>query len=298
MMHEFNIDAKYTAKANYKSLNPEMFGFVDTGKSLIKEIRGNKYSITPIKGMDELTEAVSLQQKVWELSDYDVCPPHMWVTAIDTGGHVLGVRDESGTLVAFAAGFGGYDIVDKHAFVLSDMAAVEKNLRDSNIGFALKLAQAIYVGDQGISEIRWTYDPLRSRNAYLNLHKLGAVVGNFYINKYGNSLAGSQNADITDRFLARWAINDKETQNKMMNQRPPTSIEDVDIIDLGKLSNASQVALEIPTDIDSLSRDQKVSAQLRFRELALTYIAERGYRCVDYATTGNHERGFYILRRE
>lgn len=281
-------------------LNAQRLGFTDTGSSLIKEIKGSKYAISPMKGINELTEAVALQQEVWKLSDYDLCPPHMWVTAIDTGGHVLGARNEKGQLVGFAAGFGGYDVQEKHTFILSDMVAVKEHLRSLNIGFTIKLAQALYVDNQGIPEIRWTYDPLRLRNGYLNLHKLGAVVTEFYINKYGNSLTGSQNTDITDRFLARWFIGNAETQNKFTAQSLSAQIDGIPIVEPDNLPESQYVAVEIPLDIDLLTPEQRVVEQLRFRAIASLYITKRNYHCVDCAITGkddNKQRSFYIFKK-
>ena len=47
------------------------------------------------------------------------------------------------------------------------------------VGYALKLAQRAQALDQGIAEVRWTFDPLIARNGYFNLHKLGAVADRF-----------------------------------------------------------------------------------------------------------------------
>ncbi len=43
------------------------------------------------------------------------------------------------------------------------------------VGYALKLAQRAQALDQGIHLVRWTFDPLVARNAWLNLGKLGAI---------------------------------------------------------------------------------------------------------------------------
>lgn len=279
-------------------LTAERLGFTEAGNTLVKDIKGERYEFSLLQGIDELSEAVALQQTVWELSDADVCPSHMWVTAQDTGGHVLGVRNEKRELVGFAVGFGGYDLEEGHPFVLSDMAAVRADSRDLNIGYNLKLAQALHVSRQGIEEIRWTYDPLRSRNAYLNLSKLGAVATRFYIDKYGNSLVGGQNADITDRFLARWFVDEPQTQNRLINGRTPIIIDGISIVREDYMPEDPRVAVEIPIDIELLSSAERISEQLRFRNIALSYISNRGYQAVDYVLhidEEDHKKGFYIL---
>lgn len=281
-------------------LTAERLGFTEAGNTLIKDIKGERYEFSLLQGIDELNEAVALQQNVWELSDADVCPSHMWVTAQDTGGHVLGVRNEKGELVGFAVGFGGYDLEEGHPFVLSDMAAVRPESRDLNIGYNLKLAQALHVSRQGIEEIRWTYDPLRSRNAYLNLSKLGAVATRFYIDKYGNSLAGGQNADITDRFLARWFINHPRARDAFINGRLPLELSSMQVVGQDHMPEDPRVAVEIPTDIESLTPDDRIAEQRRFRSIASVYVVDRGYRGVDYILEelGGTRRGFYVLSNE
>jgi len=276
------------------TLVPEKLGFSASENSLQKELKGQNYTFTPLREMNELAEAVELQQKVWRLSDYNTCPPHMLVTAIDSGGHVMGSRNDAGELVAFVTCFGAYDSSEKHPFILSDMAAVREDLRDANIGFSLKLAQAMYVAEQGISEIRWAYDPLRSRNAYLNLHKLGAVATEFHTDKYGNSLEGSQNVNVTDSFMVRWFIDDARTQQRIINGPPPISLTNIPVASLKRSTKAEEVAIEIPTNIESLSIVERAKTQLTFRELASKYIGKLGYHAVDYVVSPDN-RGFYIL---
>ncbi len=60
--------------------------------------------------------------------------------------------------------------------------------------------------EQGIAEVRWTFDPLVARNAYFNLHKLGAVADRFDRNHYG-AMADEVNAgERSDRFTVRWGL--------------------------------------------------------------------------------------------
>jgi predicted GNAT superfamily acetyltransferase len=57
--------------------------------------------------------------------------------------------------------------------------------RDQGLGYKLKRAQWQMVRNQGLDRIIWTFDPLMSRNAYLNIHKLGAVCNTYLRNFYG-----------------------------------------------------------------------------------------------------------------
>ena len=60
--------------------------------------------------------------------------------------------------------------------------------------------------NQGLRLITWTYDPLESKNARLNIAKLGAVC-NTYIRNYYGELRDDINLGLaTDRFQVDWWI--------------------------------------------------------------------------------------------
>jgi predicted GNAT superfamily acetyltransferase len=75
------------------------------------------------------------------------------------------------------------------------MLAVTSSQRDTGIGTQLKLAQKEEALRRGIRLIEWTFDPLVSRNAYLNIEKLGVIVRRYYPAFYG---------DGSDRLIAEW----------------------------------------------------------------------------------------------
>jgi predicted GNAT superfamily acetyltransferase len=75
------------------------------------------------------------------------------------------------------------------------MLAVTTAQRDSGVGTELKLAQKQHALQRGIRLIEWTFDPLVSRNAYLNIEKLGVVVRRYYPSFYGGE---------SDRLIAEW----------------------------------------------------------------------------------------------
>ncbi|MFN7927632.1 MAG: hypothetical protein U0Y68_06745 [Blastocatellia bacterium] len=56
----------------------------------------------------------------------------------------------------------------------------------------------------GLPLMVWTFDPVQSRNAYLNIVKLGAVVRKYKVNYYGNYSTSTLHRGLdTDRLLAR-----------------------------------------------------------------------------------------------
>jgi hypothetical protein len=68
---------------------------------------------------------------------------------------------------------------------------------------AFERAWAIH---EGIVEIHWTYDPLVRRNAYFNLHKLGAVPSAYLPDFYGPLPDGINAGDKSDRLYLRWSL--------------------------------------------------------------------------------------------
>ena len=55
--------------------------------------------------------------------------------------------------------------------------------------------------------MEWTFDPLEIKNAYLNIHRLGAIVCGYRVNFYGLSSSRLQGGLPTDRLLAEWHLN-------------------------------------------------------------------------------------------
>ena len=54
--------------------------------------------------------------------------------------------------------------------------------------------------------MEWTFDPLEIKNAFLNIHKLGAIVCHYRDNFYGVSSSRLQGGLPTDRLLAEWHL--------------------------------------------------------------------------------------------
>jgi predicted GNAT superfamily acetyltransferase len=86
------------------------------------------------------------------------------------------------------------------------MAGVAPAYQNQNVGYRLKLAQRQHVLAQGLDTITWTFDPLESRNARLNFHKLGATCNTYLRDLYG-SIRDALNVGLpSDRFQVDWHI--------------------------------------------------------------------------------------------
>ena len=181
------------------------------------------YNIRLIESPDEMRLVEELQRAVWPGSDIDVVPLHMLITAVHNGGLVLAAFvDEK--VVGFVFGFPGLETTpdgprSKHC---SHMMGVHPDHRDGGLGFALKRAQWQMVRQQGLDHITWTYDPLLSRNAYLNIAKLGAVCTTYRQSEYGDMRDGLNIGLPSDRFQLDWWINTRRVEKRLSTRPRPT----------------------------------------------------------------------------
>ena len=167
----------------------------------------------------------------------------MLVTQNRVGGLVLGAF-EGQRLIGFLNAMPG--IRDGAPYWYSQMLAVTEDYRNRGIGADLKLAQREHARQRGIRLIEWTFDPLESKNAYLNISKLGVIVRRYYVNLYGATSSALQQGLESDRLVAEWWID---------QPRPPVG---------GDIRRVS-----IPSDIQSLKKQNLKSAQeiqIRVRE--------------------------------
>jgi predicted GNAT superfamily acetyltransferase len=165
---------------------------------------------------EEMAQVEELQRQVWPGDETEVVPVHLLVTAAHNGGLILGAF-EGDQLVGFIFGFPGLESLPdgpraKHC---SHMLGVLESHRDSGLGFALKRAQWQMVRHQGLDHITWTYDPLLSRNAHLNIARLGAVC-NTYLPSYYGLMRDGLNAGLpSDRFQVDWWIRTPRVERRL-----------------------------------------------------------------------------------
>ena len=131
-------------------------------------------------------------------------------------GCVLGAFEEE-QLVGFVFGFPGLETLPDgpHPKHCSHMLGVLDSHRDSGLGFALKRAQWQMVRHQGLDHVTWTYDPLLSRNAHLNIAKLGAVCNTYLRSQYGDMRDGLNAGLPSDRFQVDWWIRTRRVEHRL-----------------------------------------------------------------------------------
>lgn len=186
---------------------------------------------------EEMLAAEELQRVVWPGSETDVIPLFLLVTAAHHGGIVIGAypknadsasdqpETKSGTdsLAGFVFGFPGlYFTPDgPRPMHCSQQLAVHPQYRNQGLAFHLKRAQWQMVRQQGLDLVAWTFDPLLSRNAYLNIARLGAVC-NLYIRDAYGDMQDELNIGLpSDRFEVAWWVNSQRVTTRLSSHARP-----------------------------------------------------------------------------
>ena len=152
--------------------------------------------------IEPLREVSALLESVWGRTP-EGAPMHSDTmrSLVHAGGLVTAVRDEGGRLIG-----AGVLVRDVPGTAYGLIAAAAPGHTDRGIGFAIKQHQRAWCLARGIREIRWTFDPLMSRNARFNLVKLGAEAVAYEPSFYGEMIDAINRGDDSDRLLASWVL--------------------------------------------------------------------------------------------
>lgn len=156
--------------------------------------------IKELKTMEELAMVHDIEHQIWEQNPV---PLHQTFTAVKNGGIMLAAF-EGGEVAGFSYGFAGFR--NGKAYLCSHMLGIRPGLRSRKIGEQLKWQQREAAMRKGYDLIRWTFDPLETRNAYLNLTKLNAVCNTYIENCYGEMKDGINKGLPSDRFEVFWHL--------------------------------------------------------------------------------------------
>ena len=156
--------------------------------------------IRSCEGFAELEACVQLQIETWGYDATEAIPLKTFLLAQKIGGQVIGAFDSEiiqdnmapdsrGVLVGFAMSLPGVKATlhGPVPYLHSHMLAVRPSHRNRGLGAQLKWEQRQDALARGIRHMEWTFDPLEIRNAFLNIHRLGAVARAYLVDFYGVS---------------------------------------------------------------------------------------------------------------
>lgn len=186
------------------------------------------FEIRECKSLEELALCVALQREVFALPEVELSPVRHFVVTINAGGFVLGAFD-AGELIGFVLSVPAF-LRGEKAFY-SHMTAVRSSYQSHGVGARLKWAQRDTALVMGVKFIKWTFEPVKARNAYFNLEKLGAQVLEYQENFYGvdyattAETAGQKIGLASDRLFAEWALESKKVTTLAAGEKYVETIE-------------------------------------------------------------------------
>ncbi len=178
------------------------------------------FQIRRLSQTEEYHTAEELQCTAWGIIDrVDVTPSHVLVTAQKNGGVVMGAFAPDGEMAGFVWGFLGTGSDGKLKHVSHQMGVLPK-YRGIHLGYLLKRAQRGEIRRQGLDLMTWTYDPLETVNATLNLTWLGAVCNTFMRNVYGEIRDELNKGLPSDRFQVDWWVRSRWVHERLALAHP------------------------------------------------------------------------------
>jgi predicted GNAT superfamily acetyltransferase len=272
-----------------------------TNHSLIK--------IREINQISEMRAVEDLQKEVWAVNDREIFPRLALVPMIEVGGVLLGAFDRE-EMVGFVFGFPGLE--DGRPTLHSDMLAVRPEYRSQGLGYKLKLEQREKALAKGIDRITWTFDPLQSRNAYLNFAKLGVTADRYRINYYGETSSYLHRTG-TDRLWVTWLLTSERVKERLQERSGAKLYSEESLgarvlVRVGEKDDPisddrpleSDALIEIPGDVNKLLTEN-IDLAIGWREAtrwAFTRAFEAGFAVEEFSRIERNGRnvGRYLLR--
>lgn len=260
--------------------------------------------------MDEIVRATWGAESAPDLS------PMLQRVLQDNGGLVLGAFADI-YLAGFSVALLGWDGVT--LYETSYLTAVRPEYQNHHLGFRLKAFQRDEVLRIGLAEIRWVFDPLQSRNAWLMVRRLGGLPDRYYPHYFGQLPDAINRGLETDRVRLVWRITTPRVEERLGGHLPTrdedlrrfqesTAIVETEPGESGLRvptavaePSGTSAHLEIPFDL-ALIREHEPTALRRWRHAvqdAFRAALDVGYAIDDFGVvTSDHERrSVYFLTK-
>jgi predicted GNAT superfamily acetyltransferase len=250
--------------------------------------RNELLEIREVSSIEEYDACIRLQRDVFGLPDLEISPRRHLIVSRMAGGWTLGAF-VAGTLVGFVHHLAA--VSGERIFGYSHMMAVATEYQNGGVGARLKWAQRMRALSEGRDFIKWTFEPMRARNAHFNLNRLGVAIREYAVNFYGTDYstnpaekeAGISGMD-SDRLFASWDLNSPRVKALAAGLEYP----------LG----AADHVIQIPANFSQMLKSDPVAGkreQLRVREEFLNALGE-GLVC--RAFQRDAERPRYLFYRK
>jgi predicted GNAT superfamily acetyltransferase len=229
-----------------------------------------QFKIKFLSTYSEQNIARNIFDKIWLLDSGTEITPNLLQAMVHSGAYLSGAFMDGncvGAAFAFPATTGGLHL---H----SHMTAVLEEYRDQGVGYALKMDQWHWAKEHSYSEISWTFDPLVSRNAKLNLIKLGVDISSYHPNFYGDMPDALNAGDESDRLMVSWkVVGENPVKQELISTPKPTDI-----------------LIQIPADIVAIrsrSKEENLRWRRKVREQFLQAF-EKGGQVVGFSANSEY----------
>ncbi len=253
----------------------------------------SRWSIRPFRTHQDYQACIALQEATWGKGFSELVPTALMIVIQRLGGVAAGAYDDDGTLAGFVIGLSGLENgIPVH---WSDMLAVRPDCQGKGLGIRLKSYQRDAVLETGIRRMYWTFEPLESQNAYINMARLGIVAREYVENMYGQTDSPLHRGIGTDRFVALWQLDTRRVERRLAGKESPPAIEELAGVPrvLGckpgpsstwpepqtrRMPHASEILAAIPANIQALKSaapDLAASWREATRAVFQSYLSRR-----------------------
>ncbi|MGH9452553.1 MAG: GNAT family N-acetyltransferase [Terriglobia bacterium] len=213
-----------------------------------------RYVIRSCRTLGELAGCVELQRKIWGYAEDEVYPVRLFVNLQKIGGMVLGAFAPGGEMVGVLMGMPAWH--GKRRYIHSLGLGVATGHENRGLGQRLKLEQRRLALEAGVDCIEWTFDPMRAKNAFLNLVRLGAIARRYVPDYYGAVKSRLQQGLPSDRLICEWWLKSARVKRSIAGKPPRDT------------ATPPAAEVEIPADMKSWVEDhprQARAAQAKVR---------------------------------
>lgn len=266
-----------------------------------------------LTSLEDYERCVELQKVTWGEDFTPLVPASLLQIGHETGGLVAGVfrPSEPEVLDGFVFGLTAFDGEERYHW--SHMLAVRPGRRGRGLGLLLKSYQRRVLIETGYPRAVWTFDPLESRNAHLNLERLGVRVREYVPDMYGTETHSHLHDGIgTDRLVVEWELESPGVERALAG----APVEDLRpfresplVVPLDEqggpaagepaLPDGDRVRIAIPRRLQAL-KDAHPEEARRWREqvrAAFQHCLSRGFEVVGLLAWEGADVSHYCLRR-
>lgn len=244
--------------------------------------------------MPEFEACQALEMLIWKGTERDAITAHTLRVIAHTGGMIMGGY-EGDKLVAMAIAFA----TQTPTCLWSHIVGVHPDYQSRGMGYAIKQEQRRWALANEYTQMRWTFDPARRRNAHFNFHLLGAYSARYHDHFYGDMQDALNRNVPSDRLEAVWDLEPTTRLPTLPGEIASLLHCEQDHPQIAGIAHAAYHTVAIPYDYDAIkARDNELAVAWRVAMRAVLHPAfDAGYRLIDFVTDHDQRACHYLLAR-